>query len=222
MKKETFKHFGIIVLIICLSFVATCEFSKPALDEETSLTDTLFLSQWRHEKKEKLQVISDFENRIKSLEKSNDSLIHLASTRKKEISSQRLKTKVLQEQLKQVIEDVVFNADSADSLHPRLEGLFDSMVVSQSQADTACDETILVLETRLANRDSTLEFERGVSENLKALNRAEEVKNIYLSEKLTSSLKSEKKKSRQNKILKAAVLVLSGVTTSLLISQNLR
>jgi hypothetical protein len=100
--------------------------------------------------------------------------------------------------------------------------LLDSLINSQTRSDTACDQTIAALENSLANSDSSLLFQKQIEYNLRDLGKEQELRNEYLNEQLKIAFKAQKKKTRQNKLLKAGILILTGITTSLFITQSLK
>lgn len=219
METSKIKIVIIALLFICIGIFATCEFTKQvqsAANSET--TDTLFLSQWRREKQAKLDLVSYYEKELTRLQRDNDSMQVLVTESKKAVSAYRFKAKHFQQELKQAIA-LVIPKDSlgADTLSP----ILDSLIVYQQQSDTACDETITVLETMVANRDSSLLFHKQIEYNLREVQKDQELRTNYLTEQLNTAFKSQKKKSRQNKLLTGGILILSGFTTSILITQRL-
>ena len=220
METSKIKTVIIALLFICIGIFATCEFTKQvqsAANPETP--DTLFLSQWRREKQAKLDIVSYYEKELTRLQRDNDSMQVLVTESKKAVSAYRFKAKHFQQELKQAIA-LVIPKDSLgkDTLSP----ILDSLIVYQQQSDTACDETITVLETMVANRDSSLLFHKQIEYNLREVQKDQELRTNYLTEQLNTAFKSQKKKSQQNKLLTGGILILSGFTTSILITQRLK
>ena len=220
METSKIKTVIIALLFICIGIFATCEFTKQvqsAANPETP--DTLFLSQWRREKQAKLDIVSYYEKELTRLQRDNDSMQVLVTESKKAVSAYRFKAKHFQQELKQAIA-LVIPKDSLgkDTLSP----ILDSLIVYQQQSDTACDETITVLETMVANRDSSLLFHKQIEYNLREVQKDQELRTNYLTEQLNTAFKSQKKKSRQNKLLTGGILILSGFTSSILITQRLK
>lgn len=220
METSKIKTAIIVVLFICLGIFATCEFTKQVqLTSEPILQDTIFLSQWRKEKQEKLDLITYYEKELTRLQKDNDSMQVLVSESKKAVSAYRFKANYFGKELKEAIgRTTPKDSLGKDTLSP----ILDSLLVSQNQSDSACDATIQILENSLANRDSSLLFHKQVEFNLKEIQKDQELKSDYLTEQLNNALKSHQKKSRQNKLLKGGILILSGITTSLIITQRLK
>lgn len=217
MKTETIKTGIIAVLFLCAAFLATCEFSRPPVVETTPLQDTIFLSQWRREKKEKLDLIASYESKLSRLQHKRDSLQTLVSVSKTSISGYRLQAKQFENRLKVAIavvatKDITVN----DSIGP----ILDSVLIAHVQSDAACDTTIHLLETLVANRDSSLIFQKQIETNLRDLNKEQELRTQTLTEQLNLAFKVQRKKSRQNKVLAGGILILSGITTSLLLTNS--
>lgn len=219
MQTSKIKNGIIVALIACVCFLATCEFSKAPESEATISQDTLFLSQWRREKQEKLNLIASYEEEITRLQHDNDSMQVLVTETKTSMSAHRFKARQLQQQLKEAI-TLTVSKDSltADTLTP----ILDSLIIAHDQSDTACDTTIHILETMVANRDSSIVFHKQIEGNLRDLNKEQELRNQILTDQLNLAFKIQKKKSRQNKILAGGILILSGITTSLLLTQSLK
>lgn len=219
MQNSKIKNGIIILLLVCVGILSTCEFSRPLANFTTDLQDTIFLSQWRREKKQKLELIASYEKTITRLENEKDSLKSLVVESKKTTSAYRFKAKQFQQQLK----NAIVQAIPIDSLKPdTVTQILDSLIITQAQGDLACDSTINTLETILANRDSSMFFQKQIETNLRDLNKEQELRNQILTEQLNLNYKNQRKKTRQNKILAGGILILSGITTSLLFTQALK
>lgn len=219
MQTSKIKNGIIVILLACIGFLATCEFAKPPVNEVIPLQDTIFLSQWRREKQEKIERIAEYEKELTRLQRDNDSMQILVSESKQSISAYRFKAKHFQKQLKQAISNVLpMDSLQSDTISP----ILDSLIVSQEQSDTACDQTINVLETIVANRDSSILFQKGIENSLRDLNKEQELQNQVLTQKLNLAFKNQRKINRQNKILAGGIFILSGITTSLFLIQSLK
>lgn len=214
METSKIKNWIIICLITCVAFLATCEFSKNDSASNPITQDTLFLSQYRQEKKQKIELIASYEKRVDRLQLQKDSLQKLVKESSRSISVYRVKAKVYQNQFKAALEQLA----SIDSLQPdTLSPILDSMIVNQAYSDTACDDTIDLLQITVANRDSALFLQKQIDVNLRDLNKEAELRNQFLTDQLNTAYKVQKKKTRQNKLLAGGLLILSGITTSLLL-----
>ncbi|MBL7932317.1 MAG: hypothetical protein JNL60_10460 [Bacteroidia bacterium] len=220
MKTERIKTGIIILLLACLGLLATCEFSKEPISENTPLQDTIFLSQWRREKQEKLDMIASYEKELSRLQHDNDSMQVLVTETKLSVSAYRFKAKHFESQLKNAIKTLVTKDTTlkADTISP----ILDSLVLTRDSIDAACDSTVSLLENMVANRDSSVLFHRQIEDNLRDLNKEQELRNQILTEQLNLAFKNQRKKARQNKILAGGLLILSGITTSILLTNSLK
>jgi hypothetical protein len=213
----------VLLILISLAFFATCQFTRQSdtADNSTQAADTIFLSQWRREKAEKIKLIASYEARLSNLQEANDSLSKVVVQKKQTLAAYRFKEKFLQERLKEQVgrkDTSRFSAVVQDSI-PQL---VDSLVFTSQQSDTACDQTIRELENQVANRDSTIFLHRNVEDNLREVQKRQELSNQYLTEQLNTAFKNQRKRSRQNKLLAGGLLILSGITTSILLTHSLK
>lgn len=208
-----------ILLIASFVFMlTTCQFNgcKDENKSEVNATDTLFLNQWRKEKAEKTKLITGYENSIRKLQISKDSLLKDVQIKKNSITSFRFKTAHYEDLLRQ-------HLASSDTVN-RKEGelLLDSLLISQNKSDTACDETINQLETVIANRDTLIDLHEKVEFNLKEIQKTSELSISFLTTQLNDNKNSLRRKTRQNKLLSGGLILLTGITTALLITQHLK
>ncbi len=219
METSKVKNWIILGLIFIIALLSTCEYGKIQGNQNASTQDTLFLSQWRREKKEKQNLIKIYEQRLTVLKIQKDSLESLTQKSKENISHFRSKAQLYQNQFRVVLKKLAH----LDSIRPdTLSPLLDSLVINQQSGDSACDRTITLLENNLANRDSSLQIQKHIEESLRDLNKEGDLRNQFLSEQLNTAYKTQKRKARQNKILAGGLLILSGITTSLLLTQSLK
>jgi hypothetical protein len=173
------------------------------------LTEDYFYERLKAEK-EKLK--SQFKQQIQRLQTERDSLDNLIKKNKQELKFQRVKTKTLSVRVLKSLSTEVDSA-SRDSIKPLVE----DYVASQELNDSLCDSTIYSLETLVANRDSSLSFHRQVEETQNQMLKDQAARNQQLTDQLNIAFKMQKKKSRQNKILAGGIMIISGITTSILI-----
>ena len=219
MEASKIKTLVIIILIGIIALLTTCELTKTQTPLDSVTQDTIFLSQWRREKKEKQNLILRYQTKLSKLQSQKDSLQNLVQESKHSMRVYRTKSQVYQNQFKQALAKLV----SLDSLQTdTLTPIFDSLTVNQAYSDSACDDTIDLLQLTVANRDTALKFQKQIEVNLRDLNKEGELRNQYLTDQLNTAFKAQRKKARQNKILAGGLLILSGITTSLLLTQNLK
>lgn len=219
MQPTKIKTIIIIALVSIVALLSTCEFAKTIPSEKVETYDSLFYQQWRAENKQKLELIQTYEAKIQVLQVQNDSLA---------ISLKKSKTKILIDRAKrdliqQRVQDVIKNVDSTETLAvDAIAPLLDSLIFTQQVSDSSCDDTIDLLQITVANRDTTIAMQNRIAESLRDLNKESELRNQYLTEQLNIAFKSQRKKARQNKILAGGLLILSGITTSILITHSLK
>lgn len=205
-----------LLILSCVFILTTCQFK--GCDKESKLVsetpDTLFLNQWRKEKKEKADMILSYESRIAFMRSSSDSLREEVAQKKQSIVGLRFKVNYFEERLRNTI--------SASDTSFQTVSLLDSLSISQNQSDSACDETIHSLEKLVCNRDSVIAFHQVIESNLKDLQQRDKVDTEYLTERLNDALKMNRRKTIQNKVLAGGLLLLSGISTSLLVTQQLK
>src|SRR4051812_18990173 len=103
MNANQLKYVFIAALIFIAGIITTCEFSsKPKVTEQT-LQDTLFMSQWRREKAQKIELVKSYENEIANLNTKNDSLQAIVMGSKKSLAVYRFKDEYLQKQMQEAI-----------------------------------------------------------------------------------------------------------------------
>lgn len=207
----------VAAVMTCVALFSYCHFNGQSPLSEPVLQDTIFLSQWRKEKAEKLKIIDSCTYEIQKLAQSKDSLKFCLALNKDLLMAYRLKSKDLKAQLQTEI-----LKDTSKSRYAEIRPVIGSLIEFVQLSDSACDLTITTLESSVANRDSTIRFYIGIETGLRDLQNKEELNNQFLTQQLTLALKIQKKKTRQNKILSSSLLILSGITTALLISQNNR
>lgn len=209
--------FGILIaLLLCATVIGTCTLVQHPTDTSPHPTQgNAFINQW---KKEKAELQKKYEANIASLQTQNDSLQNILSKKKKVLASYRFKAEYLQTQLKEVLEKVDSSRLFPVSVMPIATNYFEA----QAQSDNNCDSTIQTLEQITANRDSTIIIYQQAESNLLDLQKEQEARIQNLTEELNTTYKSQKRKIVQNKFLASALLMLSGVTTTFFINQNLK
>lgn len=207
-----------LLIISCVFMLATCQFKgcKDESKSELNTTDTLFLNQWRKEKAQKTKLITSYESSILKLQIGKDSLLKDVQLKKQSIASFRFKTARYEDLLRE-------HLASSDTVNRNeAELILDSLLISQSNSDTACDEAIRQLETVIVNRASVISLHEKVEFNLKEIQKTGELEITFLTAQLNDSKKDVRRKTRLNKLLSGGLILLSGIATSLLITQQLK
>lgn len=218
MSSKQLKFVLIAAILLIIGIVCTCEFSQPAEPPAIPLQDTIFLNQWRREKKEKQELVKAYENKLERLQTSKDSLQADLAEQKKSISAYRFKAKIFQEQLREKVAKTDSSTNESEDILP----LVDSLITAQEQSDTACDSTISQLESIVANRDSAVTVLIEIESQLKDIQKKQETENAYLTGQLDSANKTLNHNRKINKLLKVGLFFLSGVTTTLLIKNSIK
>lgn len=219
MKTNNILYLLILLALAGSNIVTFCENQKLSAQlqsqENPEQPDTLFLSQWRKEKTEKLKLVDNYNYQIQQLAQSKDSLNFSLAINKDLLSAYRLKTKDLRAQVQSSVQK-----DSLQTVYHIIRPVIDSLLKFQALSDSVCDVSITNLESGIVNRDSTIRLYAGIEVNLKDIQKQQEQNIQLLTEQLNTAYKNQKKKTRQNKILSGGLLILSGITTALLLTQN--
>lgn len=202
-------------LFLCIIFIGTCTMSKQVEPPDYHPERDSIAILWKKEK-EQLQV--QYQNKITRLQSVKDSLQRIVKEKKKTLTLYRDKAGFLEDQLKAAI--VI--ADSTYELKDSLLPLATSYFAAQAVNDSVCDSTIITLEQIVANRDSSIVLFKKAEVNMRDLQREQELRNQLLTEELNTAYKEQKKKVRQNKLLAAGLMFISGLTTTLLIKQSFK
>lgn len=215
MEKSEVKSITIVALLFIVILLGTCEvryrLNKPVPTDQDTLIGALY-------RKEKQNHIRALERQIAGLQTRNDSLRQQALTQKRTLTQLRPRVQSYQ----QVLSDQLDRLDSSCVQADSLRGIADSLIVLQNQADSACIETIGTLEQLVGNRDSSLLVESQVNQQLRDLQKEQDLRAQYLTEQLNTALKLQRRKTRQNKILAGSLLLLSGITTAVLAPHYLK
>lgn len=213
--RKVFKNLGIgfgIFTIIVL--IGTCVFDQkdnpPPIQPDNSYVKVL--------KNKQAQLDSAYQEHVYILQKEKDSLIQLVSEKKKSLSVYRYKSKELEFQLREVLSKYDSSKVLKDSVSPLIENYF----AIQQQRDSACTQSVRALEVVAFKQDSVIVFQNLEKDNLKALQKEQEQKELHLTEQLNTAYKEQRKVIFKNKILSGTLILISGFTSALLINQTLK
>ncbi len=209
-----------LVLIIITLFVFNCNGKSSKTDDNPALTqDTIFLSQWRKERKEKQALVQTYEKKITELQQKNKTLQQSAQQSKQQLYSYRKKADSVQVLLQNAIH---YFAKKDSSINDTITPLIHELSSIRDSSDTQCDTTIARLEKGILNRDSILVLQKQIETQLRDFNEEQTLQNSYLTNQINIAYKQQKKKSRQVKLLSGGILILSGITTSILLIHSQR
>jgi hypothetical protein len=207
---------GIIVAaLLCVLLIGTCSLVQNVRDKVPELPQETILNQW---KKEKQELQNKYEDQLAELQLANDSLGSVVAEKKKSLRIYQRKTSYLEAQLKTAI--AIADSSRLGELH--LTPLAENYFAVQNLSDSTCNETIHALEQVVANRDSAVFILRQKENGLREIQKEQELRNQYLTDQLNTAYKEQKRKIRQNKLLAAGLIFLSGFTTTLVIKQTLK
>jgi hypothetical protein len=205
----------VAALLIGIIGIVTCNTKTHNNDSGTSELNTRILNQWKAERK---ALAIKYQNEINVLQEENISLKEEAQTKKQHLSAYRLKASILEDQLKKILS----KADSSNIFPNSALEVAQSYFEVQALNDTTCDQTITVLETQVANRDSVIVIQNHSLSNFRDLEKEQDMRTQLLDEELNTAYKAQKKKIRQNRLLTCGMVFISGITTTVLIKQKIK
>ncbi len=209
----------IILLLIGTNLLTYCNrrVSEPLSDK--TVQDTTYLHLYRKEKTEKLQLIDEYSYKLQQLSQSRDSLNFSLTINRNLLRAYRQKSADLALEVRHRFTEP--KSDPTPLPNITILPVIDSILFFNEKADSACDATIIRLEESIQNRDSTIKIHGLIEGQWKDLFTEQDLQNKALENSLQTALKQQTRKARQNKVLKGALLVLSGLTTATLIHTNL-
>ncbi|MBL7935079.1 MAG: hypothetical protein JNM51_04640 [Bacteroidia bacterium] len=213
--RNVFKNLGIgfgIFTLIVLMGTCICNHKETpvAVQPDNSYIKVL--------KAKQTELDSAYQKHVQILKREKDSLIFLVSEKKKSLSIYRYKSNELENQLRVVLAKV----DSSNVLNDSISPLAETYFAIQLQRDSACNESIRALEIVGFKQDSVILFQNLEKDNLKALQKEQEQKEIYLTQQLNTAYKQQKKAVLKSRILTGTLILISGFTSALLINQTLK
>mgnify|MGYP001006378716 CR=1 FL=1 len=215
--KNTPKNFLIaFFLFAAIVFIGTCTVSQrpPERSSPSPVQDSLL----KHYEEEKLELQRHFEVQLQKLEVRNDSLSTEVAHSKRLYLTYRIKANSLQSALN----DALVKADTVSIVRDTIRPLVDTYFEAEAREDSTCNATISAMEKVIGNRDSAIVIEKGIADNLRDLKAEQEMRVRILTEQLNTAYKVQKRKTLQNKLLAGGLILLSGISSSLLIIQTLK
>jgi hypothetical protein len=172
--------------------------------------------------KSKIKTIEkDYETAVSKLEKRNDSLQSQIQNTESAFIEAKRKVLLLRGNVSALADKVIIEKDTVqkltacDTLAVEVQNLIAANIVS----DSLCDVKIEELKSVIANRDSVIAIGEQSFEALKQSAESSLAQQMELTDKLKMADKKISRGKIKTKIFSAAVMVLSGITTALLISQ---
>jgi len=169
---------------------------------------------------EEQSVDTHYKITVQELQSKNDSLQQLVDTRKVELAKAVVKTKGLETEVSQLAAKVLSTPDTAKERGPASDSLATHtlLLIKQSdKRDSLCDETVNGLNMQLVNADSLNSL---CSVSYAKMKEAVDT-SIQQQQNMNTVIKSLdrklKRKAFANKALSVTVMVLTGVTATLLL-----
>ena len=219
MKTSNIITSAIILLLIVSNALRFCSRTASETNTNKPSPDTTYIHLWRKEKTEKLQLIDEYSYKLQQLSQSRDSLNFNLALNRNLLKAYRLKSADLAFEVRHRF--TAPETNHAPLPFASIRPVIDSLLLFKDKSDSACDATIIRLEESIQNRDSTIKIHGLIEGQWKDLFTEQDLQNKALENSLQTALKQQTRKARQNKVLKGALLVLSGLTTATLIHTNL-
>jgi hypothetical protein len=215
MKKQAIFYISIALILIAV-IVATCNvMDSPTVPSIAPNTTTIIQSELK-------KVESRYQQRIQSLKEENKKLSLQVEQDKIELQKVRQKTSVMSNKVRQLSEKVKIAPDTSsklfycDSLREQVQLLLDESIIK----DELCDQSIKDLTELAMVKDSIITTTNTKCEELQDLLKHSLNEQEQLTEQVNALHKKLKKKDRRQKLLSVGVLILSGVSSALLLSNR--
>ena len=203
--------FGIFSMIV---LIGNCAFNSEK-KKEVVKPDNTYVNVL---KKEQVKLEAEYRQQICKLKNEKDSLLKVVSEKKHRLIVYQVKA----DQLEEKLTSVLAVSDSSKQYSSEITPLVNSYVEIQREKDSACVESIIGLETVIANQDTIILIQNKEKDNLKELQRQQELQAINLTEQLNIAYKQQRKSAIKSKLLSGAVIILSGFASALLINQSFK
>lgn len=216
MKTETFKGKLLLVgsLVLLMLSIFTCNYQRKQIAK--SLAERQDTTIFNSLKAAHLKIQKGYTAQLDKLNKTNDSLGKEVKINKRELAVYKAKANYLRDELKvKATRSDTNNCDVIKNIALRY-------IEANNQTDSLCTETIKSLEAVIANRDSSVVTHHNLENDLRELQREQDLRAQYLSEQINVFHKQLKRKVRQNIFLKGGLFVVTSVSTALLISQAIK
>lgn len=219
MKPINFKNGIIAGLLILILALLLFKCNGKSTNEEVNpvvYQDTIFLSQWRKERNEKQQLMKVYEHKMTDLQNENKQLCKITKQSKQQLFVYRNKADSIEHLLNSSLENLSLRDSCVnDTIIP----LVYELNTTHANENKQCDTTISLLEQTICSKDSILYLQKQIETQLRNFNEEQTLQTDYLSHQLTIHYKEQKKLNRQSKLQKGGILILSGISTSLLLLQ---
>jgi hypothetical protein len=212
--KSIFKNFALAFTVFSLVFIlGTCGV-KQLKPKEVPRTDTTLI----HLVKEKVSHIQNFyQQQIKSLELSKDSLkVHFTKSQKA-LFKLRTATKLSEQKLVKQLD-----SDTSQFVNDSIKPALTNYIALQLEKDSICNESINTLQLVSTKQDSIISLKNKELLNQYDLTRFYQQREQILTEELNTAYKSQRKVLLKAKLFKGMAILLTGVSSALIINQTLK
>lgn len=193
--------------------------------EETPQVDVRQSIQTTKNLKQKEQSIDkSYELTLKKQEKKNDSLEGLVKSYKTMLANADKKASEQEQKVTELATTVLTKPDSVKSKVSDCDSLskeVSTLLEQEREKDTLCNETIGELTSQLGEKDSMINNCEEEFSNTRMLLDTALQQQQNLTNQLTALNKHMRHKVVQNKLLSVGLMVLTGVTATLVIEQKL-
>ena len=210
---------GFLILVISV-LLFKCNTGNKTLEPEINpvlFKDTVFLNQWRKEKKEKQALLKNYETKISELQNENKKLNQSFQKSKQQLFAYRNKADSLQKYLQSSL--LRFSVKDS-SINDTIVPLITKLNELDTEKDKQCDTAIALYEKEICKKDSIINYQQKIEVQLKEFNTEQDLQNTFLTNQLNTVYKQQKKKNRQTKFLSIGMLFLTGVVTSYVFIQT--
>ena len=216
MKKTSFIYLAIALIFITV-MVATCNlFDSSPIGIPTPLPTVKAIQA------ETTEILKNYNKTIKHLQAENDSLLLQIKSGKAELLNAKQKVTVTQIKVKRLSEKTETEKDTTrklvycDSLREQVRVLMDESNVK----DSLYEKNISDLTTLVQTKDSMFIASEQKCDGIQVLLDRSLKEQQELTDDVNKLNKQVKKKNRRQKWLGAGLLILSGISSALLISNH--
>lgn len=217
MKKQT-----TISLVILFCLVALCTYNLVKPDPDVSTKSAVTEVQIKKTEKQAEIIDTDYQQAMKKMFRENDSLMVAIKSTKESLFKSKQKVTVLQDKVLELAQKTKIELDTVEKmvLCDSLQNKVVNLIEQFSERDSLCDNTITDLTVLLGDKDTTIAVCNQSYLSMKNLldNSVDQQRN--LSDELNNTSKKLRRKTVQNRLLSAGLLVISGITTTLILQRK--
>lgn len=212
--KSIFKNFALAFAVFSFVFIlGTCGV-KHLKPKEVPKTDTTLI----HLVKEKVNHLQNFyQQQIKSLELSKDSLKAHFTKSQKALFKLRAATTLSEQKLTKQLDK-----DTSQFVNDSIKPALTNYIALQLEKDSICNESINTLQLVSTRQDSIISLKNKELLNQYDLTKFYKQREQILTEELNTAYKAQRKAVLRARLYKGMALLLSGISSALIINQTLK